>query len=62
MHRTSQLLPPWLPGRVNLPIACHSQVFFPGGAPQAHQGQPPPCVVLGFKRFLFDEDKRRMVQ
>ncbi|KAL4858017.1 Selenocysteine-specific elongation factor [Chlorella vulgaris] len=38
------------------------KVFFSGGAPQVQQGQPPPRILLQFKRFIFDGDKRRMVQ
>ena len=38
------------------------KVFFPGGAPVAAPGQPPPRVLLHFKRFLFDADRRRMAQ
>jgi hypothetical protein len=38
------------------------QVFFPGGAPRLQQGEPPPRVLLTFKRFLFDTERRRMVQ
>lgn len=38
------------------------KAFFPGGAPRPQQGQPPPRLLLSFKRFLFDEDRRRMEQ
>ena len=41
------------------------RVRFPGGAPQLHSGSagaPSARVLLRFKRFLFDPDKRRMAQ
>lgn len=38
------------------------KVFFPGGAPRPQPGAPPPRLLLRFKRFLFDADKRRMAQ
>ena len=38
------------------------KVFFPGGAPRPQPGAPPPRVLLRFKRFLFDADRRRMAQ
>lgn len=38
------------------------KAYFPGGAPRPQQGQPPPRLRLAFKRFLFDQDKRRMAQ
>lgn len=43
-------------------LAACLQVFFPGGAPPLRQGEPPPRLLLTFKRFLFDSDRRRMVQ
>ena len=33
-----------------------------GGEPAAPPAQQPPRVVLCFKRFIFDDDRRRMVQ
>lgn len=38
------------------------RVHWPGGAPRPVPGAPPPRLQLRFKRFLFDSDKRRMVQ
>ena len=41
------------------------RVRFPGGAPQLHSSSasaPAARVLLRFKRFLFDPDKRRMAQ
>lgn len=38
------------------------RVRWPGGAPAPAPGQPPPRLLLRFKRFVFDSDKRRMVQ
>lgn len=38
------------------------KVYFPGGAPRPQAGQPLPRVLLAFKRFIYDEDKRHMAQ
>ncbi len=38
------------------------KVYFPAGAPRTQQGSPPVAVWLTFKRFIFDDDRRRMVQ
>ncbi|PSC71534.1 Selenocysteine-specific elongation factor [Micractinium conductrix] len=38
------------------------RVHFPGGAPRPQPGAPPPRLLLSFKKFLFDDNKRRMAQ
>lgn len=38
------------------------KAHFPNGAPRLQPGVPPPRVLLRFKRFLFDSDKRHMAQ
>ena len=42
----------------SLPLRVH----FPGGAPRPQPGAPPPRLLLSFKKFLFDDNKRRMAQ